>query len=90
MKAMAYKVTNGISIHKNKSVVQGKELRYNPPSFALFPFIIIGQSCSRECSIITSATFWDIGDVFKEIRIIFSKKFTSLLTILSKRALTNL
>ena len=38
MKAMVYNVTNGLSINKNKSVVQGKELRYNPPAFALFPF----------------------------------------------------
>ena len=57
MKAMAYNVTNGLSIHKNKSVVHGKGMRYNPLSFALFPFVIIGQCCLRECSSITSATF---------------------------------
>ena len=30
MKAMAYNVTNGLSINKNKSVVQGKKSKYNP------------------------------------------------------------
>ena len=30
MKAIVYNVTNGLSIHNNKCVVQGKELRYKP------------------------------------------------------------
>ena len=38
MKAMAYYVTNLLSsINKNKSVVQGKELRYDHPAFAFLP-----------------------------------------------------
>ena len=55
MKAMAYNVTNRISIHKNKSVVKGKELRYNPPAFTLFLFVIIGQCCLK-CSPHTQAS----------------------------------
>ena len=37
MKAMAYDITNGLSMNRNKSVVHGKESSYITPSFCSFP-----------------------------------------------------